>query len=110
MAGTRPDMAQAVVYTTPPVQQTNPAPQQQPEPQKQSWGEVAKAKTNSFIHGAWTVLCFVVFCGFSFFMGWHSRGWHFSAYYDSPSVSYVGAKPETQISQAVSIPSVRVPH
>jgi hypothetical protein len=54
------------------------------------------------IRAAWTALCFIVFCGFSFFLGYYLKGWHFSAYYDAPGGgSYLGAKPmQQQISQA----------
>ena len=46
----------------------------------------------NMIRIAWTMTCFVVFCGFSFFLGWHLRGWHFSAYYEAPTVDLMGAK------------------
>ena len=63
-----------------------------------------------FFRAVWTMTCFTVFCGFSFFLGWHLRGWHFSAYYEAPAVDLMGAKtayhapvirPPADISQAV---------
>jgi|GEM_PF-5261745 len=111
MVESRSEMTQAVVYAAPAGQSPIPqTPQPMAEPQKQSIGETVKSKTNQFIHGAWTVLCFLIFCGFSFFMGWHLKGWHFSAYYEAPAGgSYIGAKPVTQISQAAPSSTVQVP-
>jgi hypothetical protein len=61
--------------------------------------ETAPIVTGGIRHGfenavriIWTMMCFSVFCGFSFFLGWHLRGWHFSAYYEAPDVDMLGAK------------------
>jgi hypothetical protein len=71
--------------------------------------------TGSVRHGienavriAWTMLCFLVFCGFSFFLGWHLKGWHFSAYYEGPNVDVVGAKLSYQ-NQAPTQPTLQPP-
>lgn len=71
-----------------------PAKQEQaatPEPVKVQPVGVKQGMMN-VIRAIWTALCFTVFCGFSFFLGWHMRGWHFSAYYEAPSVDLMGAK------------------
>ena len=100
MAEPRPSM----VYVQPTTAETQAQAQAQPTaPKSPGWMEKG-------IRTAWTVLCFLVFCGFSFFLGWHLKGWHFTAYYDAPgNGSYLGAKPagihvpmepDSQISQA----------
>lgn len=86
MAEQRPSMLY-VQQTGAPQEQAQP--QQQTEPQNPSW---LQQGVEQFIRPAWTVLCFLVFCGFSYFLGWHMRGWHFSAYYEAPTVDLMGAK------------------
>jgi hypothetical protein len=109
MAEARPSMLY-VQPTAPQEGQAQPTQQQQPV-KEPGWLQTHMEKTR---RAAWTALCFVVFCGFSFFLGWHLKGWHFSAYYDAPGGSYLGAKPaavtvptepDPQISQA----TVKVP-
>jgi hypothetical protein len=104
MAEPRPSM----LYVQQTGTQQDQQSQSQTEPQKPSW---IQQGIEQFVRPSWTVLCFLVFCGFSFFLGWHSRGWHFSAYYEAPSVDLVGAKtayhaqpvtqPPADISQAL---------
>lgn len=106
MAEPRPSMLYVQPGPTPEKQaqdqQVTPTPAKPP-----GWFQTNLEKTT---RAAWTVLCFLVFCGFSFFLGWHLKGWHVSAWYDAPGGgSYLGAKPasvsvpgepDPQISQA----------
>lgn len=50
------------------------------------------------VHSVWTGLCFAVFGGFCLMLGWHLRGWHFTAYYISsdappPVAPTIAARP-----------------
>ena len=75
------------------VQQTGPQQDQQAQPQAEPQKPASiRIGFENVIRIAWTMTCFLVFCGFSFFLGWHLRGWHFSAYYEAPTVDLVGAK------------------
>ncbi len=86
MAEPRPSMLYVQQSTA---QQEQAQPQPQAEPQKPAG---IRPSFENVIRIAWTMTCFLVFCGFSFFLGWHLRGWHFSAYYEAPTVDLVGAK------------------
>lgn len=91
----RGSMSQAVAYIP---AASEPQPQQVQQQQVQSSAQMTGPSVLSrVIRTAWTIVCFLVFCGFSFFLGWHMKGWHFSAYYEAPNASYVGAKPVAEV-------------